>query len=171
MANEDLVGDVTGDAEILPPLSSVTLSEELFIAHYVRLGRNGKQAAIAAGFAESGATAVAQRMLNRPRVRKRLAEVAAPALSKAKMSMDTMLGQLAAIATYDRRKLYHPDGTRKHFTELDDETAAAISHMGANDFVPHDKLKAIDMSLKHLGGYEKDNEQRRENLQIVVSFE
>jgi hypothetical protein len=42
--------------------------------------------------------------------------------------------------------------------------------MGANDFVPFDKMKAIDMAMKHLGGFEKDNEQRRENLQIAVTF-
>jgi len=91
-------------------------------------------------------------------------------LRRAGLDMDEMLAQIHAIATFDRRKLYHPDGTRKLFTELDAKTAAAISHMGPNDFQPFNKLQAIDMAMKHLGGFEKDNDQRRENLSINVTL-
>ncbi len=109
-------------------------------------------------------------LIKRPEIRAKIIALAEPVLRIAKLDMEEMLAQIRAVATFDRRKLYHPDGTRKLFTELDAQTAAAISHMGPNDFVPFDKLKAVDMAMKHLGGFEKDNEQRKENLQIVVAF-
>ncbi len=168
MANEDLIGEEPKTQNVT---TSVTLLEDLFCTHYVRLNCNGRAAALEVGYAASSAHSTAVKLLKKPHIQQRIREISAPLLSRAKINMETMLGQLGAIATYDRRRMFHPDGTRKLFTELDDETAAAISHMGPNDFVPHDKLKAIDMAMKHLGGYEKDNEQRRENLQIAVVFE
>lgn len=170
MAHEDLVGDVNAVAEILPPSSSLSFRDELFCIKYVTFKRNGKKAAEAVGYSPLHAAAAASTLIKRPEIRARITELSEPTLRKAKLDMEEMLAQIHAIATFDRRKLYHPDGTRKLFTELDAATAAAISHMGAHDFVPFDKNKAIDTAMKHLGGFEKDNEQRRENLQIAVTF-
>lgn len=170
MANEDLIGDEITAGEILLPESSLSFRDELFCIKYVELNRNGTKAAIAAGYSPSCAQPQASRMIKRPEIRARIIELAAPVLRVSKLDMEEMLAQIRAVATFDRRKLYHPDGKRKLFTELDAQTAAAISHMGPNDFVPFDKLKAVDMAMKHLGGFEKDNEQRRENLQIAVTF-
>jgi phage terminase small subunit len=173
MTNDDLIGDVTNDAgvEIMPPRNSLQFQHEIFCYKYVELKRNGTAAAEAAGYSP-GLTArnMAFNLLKRPEIRARIIELAAPVLRKAKLDMEEMLGHIHAVATFDRRKLYHPDGRRKLFIELDTQTASAISHMGATDFVPYDKMKAIDMAMKHLGGFEKDNEQRRENLQIAVTF-
>lgn len=171
MANEDLVGDVeSAAAEILPPSTQLSFVEQLFCYKYVELRRNGRAAAIAAGYSKAAASSRASELIKRPDIRRRIVEIAQPALRVAALDMQEMLAQIHAVATFDRRKLYHPDGTRKLFTELDAKTAAAISHMGASDFVPFDKMKAVDMAMKHLGGFEKDNEQRRENLQIAVTF-
>lgn len=177
MAHEDLVGDVAepdgSRQEILSPVTKLPIAYELFCLHYVANRCKGVVAARLAGWSgnKNSLNTQAKRLLAKPEIQQRIAELVAPTLSAAKVNMDTMLGQLAAVATYDRRRLYNEDGSRKHFTELDDETAAAISHMGPNDFVPFDKLKAIDMAMKHLGGYEKDNKQKQENLQIAVIFE
>jgi hypothetical protein len=171
MSNEDLVGDVTVGQEILPPDSSLSFREEIFCYKYVELKRNGQKAAEAAGYSP-GATArnVATQLIKRPEIRARITELAVPILRKASIDMEEMLGQISAVATFDWRNLYHPDGRRKLITELDAKTAAAISHMGPNGLVPFDKMKAVDMAMKHLGGFEKDNEQRRENLAINVVF-
>lgn len=169
-SNEDLVGDVVVEAEILPPNTALSFRDELFCIKYVELRRNGTRAAIACGYSPTCANAMAVALIKRPEIRAKIIALAEPVLRIAKLDMEEMLAQIRAVATFDRRKLYHPDGTRKLFTELDAQTAAAISHMGPNDFVPFDKLKAVDMAMKHLGGFEKDNEQRKENLQIVVAF-
>jgi phage terminase small subunit len=152
---------------VAPRTKQLTVAEQLFCAHYVAQRRNARRAAELAGFAPASGA----RLVERPEIAAHIAELAKPQLDAAKLTMEAMLGQLAAVATFDRRRMYHSDGTRKKFHELDDETAAAISHMDANDFRPFDKLKAIDMGVKILGGYEKDNTQKKENLQIAVIFE
>lgn len=172
MSNEDLIGDVEPAAEILPPRNVLSFNEELFCYKFVEFKRNAKRAAEAAGYSP-GVTAqnIATRLMKREDIRARITELAQPVLRKATIDMEEMLGQIHAVATFDRRKLYNADGSRKLFTELDAKTAAAISHMGPNDFQPFNKMQAIDMAMKHLGGFERDNEQRRENLKIAVVFE
>jgi phage terminase small subunit len=166
MANEDLIGG-TEVAEALEP-QELSHREEQFCVHYVRLNRNGTQAAIAAGYSENGADVSAVRLLARDRVSKRIAQLTEPLKQKLKLDLEETLHQIAAVATFDRRKLFNPDGTKKLIPELDDATAAAISHMGAVDVVPFDKMKALDMAMKHLGGYERDNKQKGENLKINI---
>lgn len=170
MSNYDLVGDENQQQEILPPDNSLSFIEQVFCYKYVELRRNGRAAAIAAGYSPASATSRASDLIRRPEIRARIIELVQPTLRKSQLDMEEMLGQIHAVATFDRRKLYHPDGSRKLFTELDAQTAAAISHMGPNDFQPFNKMQAIEMAMKHMGGFEKDNDQRRENLSIVVNL-
>lgn len=182
MSNEDLVGDLSSDESretltkrndvtILAPDLSMDPRELLFCYKYVELGRNASAAARAAGWTDASARVAGCNLLKRNDIRAKIIELVEPKLRKDKLDMEEILAQIHAIATFDRRKLYHPDGTRKLFTELDAQTAAAISHMGATDFVPFDKGKAIDMAMKHLGGFEKDNKQKGgESLSIVVTL-
>jgi hypothetical protein len=46
----------------------------------------------------------------------------------------------------------------------------AISHEGSHGFVPYDKLKALDMSMRYLGQYERDNLQRDESRNITLNI-
>lgn len=138
----------------------------MFCIKYVEFNRNASKAAIAAGYAASNA----HWLIKKPAIRARIIELAGTTLRRAGLQMEDMLAQIHAVATFDWRKLYHPDGTRKLLTELDAATAAAISHMGPNGLVPFNKLQAVDMAMKHLGGFEKDNDQRRENLSINVTL-
>ncbi len=169
--NDDLVGDVTQAQEILPPENELRFREELFCLKYIEYNRNGMRAAIACGYSPASANATAIALIKRPEIRARIIEIVAPVLRKAELDVEEMLGQIHAVATFDRRKMFNPDGTRKLFHELDAKTAAAISHMGPNDFQPFNKMQAIEMAMRQLGGFEKDNKQKGESLKIVVAFE
>lgn len=94
----------------------------------------------------------------------------APGLKGNRITLENMLAQISAIAMFDKRKLYDADGNRIPVHLLDDETAAALSHFTKDDLVAYDKTKAVDMAMKFLGGYEKDNAQKQENLAIQVNF-
>jgi hypothetical protein len=61
-------------------------------------------------------------------------------------------------------------GTEKPPTEWDDDTAAAISHINATGPVPFDKNAALEKAFKHLGLYERDNTQRREDIRFIVEL-
>lgn len=101
----------------------------------------------------------------------------APSLKKQGVDLEEMLAQIAAVAKFDQRKLYDADGNRIPVHLLDDETAAAIARINQGvvgqvhgDVVPYDKMKAVDMAMKYLGAYEKDNRQKADNLAIQVNF-
>jgi hypothetical protein len=177
----DLVDD-DGIIDITPTGRAVTTAKQVhtdalarrerFARAYLENGCDGFKALDAIGMAKghtpSQRTARATAMLAHPDTRAALKRILEPAIKKSNLTIERTLMQIAAVAQFDKRKLYNEDGTRKHPSELDAETAAAISHIGKDDYVPFDKLKALDMSMKYLGAYEKDNSQKTPNLALQV---
>ena len=171
MSNEDLISeDVTDLVESDAAEIELTDRMEAFCRAYVTNGFNGLRAAISAGYSENGAGAQACALLKRPNVTRRISTLMAPGLKGNRITLENMLAQISAIAMFDKRKLYDADGNRIPVHLLDDETAAALSHFTKDDLVAYDKTKAVDMAMKFLGGYEKDNAQKQENLAIQVNF-
>lgn len=156
MANEDLLGDddVVEEIDLSP-------RQEAFCQQYIALKFNGTRAAIAAGYAPIGAGTEADRLLQKAGIRQRIAQISAPTRALLKINADEILHQLASVATFDRRKLLDTDGNVIPLQHLDDATAAAISHVGVSGFVPFDKMKAVDMAMKHLGLFKEDNTQQQ----------
>ncbi len=132
----------------------------LFVEAYLANGQNATQAAVAAGYSEKTAHAAGSRLFRDVEVARAIATRAEEAADKAEMTTDSVLRRVTQIASFDRRKLYRADGTALPVHELDENTAAAISHEGSHGLVPFDKLKALDMSMRHLGLFERDNAQR-----------
>lgn len=102
----------------------------------------------------------------------------APGLKANGVKLENMLAQISAVANFDPRKLYDAEGNRIPVHLLDDETAAAVARINAGvignvhgDVIPYDKMKAVDMAMKHLGAYEKDNLQKAENLALQIILE
>ena len=92
-----------------------------------------------------------------------------------------VLLEASRLATFDPRKLFRDDGSPKPITELDDDTAAALSGLevteefeGSGDerkFVGYtkkykvaDKNSALEKLFKHHGLYENDNKQKTDPL-------
>ena len=141
-----------------------------FAQAYISNGRNGTQAAITAGYSAATAYSAAHRMLKHVEVRALVVEMSAKVEAISGLSAEEVIRANARIVKADPRKFYHPDGTPKTISELDDDSAAAISGVTAAGFAMWDKNRAIDMAMRHLGLYERDNMQRAEslNLQIVL---
>lgn len=87
---------------------------------------------------------------------------------------ERVLREYARIGFSDPRKLYKPDGEPIPVHELDADTAAAIGGIDVVVSSPNgeaqvttkkikiwDKKGALDSLAKHLGLFEKDNDQRR----------
>ena len=76
-----------------------------------------------------------------------------------------MLQELARLAFLDPRKFFNPDGSLKHVTELDDDTAACLAGMYVEQGPGEDrqrkgycrKIKFVDKgaNLERLGRYLK----------------
>jgi phage terminase small subunit len=138
-------------------------------------------AAIAAGYSPARASITAYELLQRPNVAKAHAEAMRRVRDEVEQATGVTLANtvqmIAKLAFFDPRKFFKPDGSPIPINELDPDTAAALAGIevleefkgaGADRvFVGYTKkfklierVKSLDMLMKHLGGYEKDNSQK-----------
>ena len=150
--------------------SAAIARRKMFAHAYIANGRNGTQAAVTAGFAPGSAQVTASQLLSDPMVRELVDNLTANLQTITELTTERVLRETGRVAFFDRRKLFRPDGTEKHPTEWDDDTAAAISHISATGPVPFDKNAALEKAFKHLGLYERDNTERREDIRIIVEL-
>lgn len=98
-------------------------------------------------------------LLKNPLVAARVAALRAPAVEKAKLTVERVLIEMCRIAFFDIRKIFNEDGTLKRVVDLDDDTAAAVSGIEAieigtdGQLVLSKKIKAADKrgALEMLG--------------------
>lgn len=162
-----------------------------FVKEYLISG-NATQAALAAGYSAKTAYKIGAENLRKPQIASLLeqkqSEIAArqdERLAAMELTKERVQREIARIAFFDPRKMFHPDGRPKDVTELDDDTAACIVGLevleewegtGENRvLIGHvkkykiaNKNVAHDQASKILGLYEKDNEQSKSVARVVV---
>lgn len=116
-------------------------------------------------------------MLKDAKVLQQIEERQQELASKYELTTESVIKSLSQAVHFDPRKLYRDDGTLKLVTELDDDTAAALSgfevteEKGSGDdrgkVVGYtkkikwlDKNTAREQAMKHLGLYMEDNRQK-----------
>jgi len=104
----------------------LTPKQALFIDEYLIDG-NATRAAIAAGFSQASAAAAGARLLKRPAIAVMINERQAHRFRRLEVTADRITRELAKLAFYDVRDLFHDDGRLKQISELDDISAAAIA--------------------------------------------
>lgn len=164
-----------------------------FVEAYLSNGGNASEAAIAAGYSKSGAGKQGYRMSKDPQIMSMLDMRRKDICTKLEISTDRVLKERARLAFFDPRKLFNASGQPIPIHELDDDTAAALAGLDvleefegtgdARTFVGYtkkyklaDKNASLTALEKHLGMYEKDNQQKtsaldglpRELLQAMV---
>lgn len=106
--------------------------QRIFVREYL-LDRNGKRAAIAAGYSRKTAEAAASRLLRNVKVAAEIEQLTEKRVEKLEITADRVLQELARLAFLDPRKFFNDDGSLKQITELDDDTAAALAGMEVED--------------------------------------
>ena len=122
----------------------------------------------------------ASKLLNNPRIAHRVKELQRQAQKRTEVTIDGIIKELAAVGFFDIRSIYHDDGTLKHPKQLEAEVAKGIQEITVRRVVTeegemvetvryklHNKLQALDMLMKHLGGYEKDNRQKQNDIIVI----
>lgn len=165
-------------------VKTLNFQQRVFVAEYLK-DRNGTQAAIRAGYSPKTAQQQASDLLLKPLVRDAIEAVVIKAEQKAELTVERTLREVARLAFFDPRKLLNADGSPKPITELDDDTAACLAGLdimeqyegtGADRvFVGYikkykiaDKNAALDKAMKHLGQYQRDNEQVMNPLASIL---
>lgn len=151
---------------------------EAFSREYI-IDSNGAAAAIRAGYSESRAKVTASELLNREDVKSRIAELRQEVVERNKITIDEVVQGLANIFRADVSDFVEagPFGlTLREVSEMEPEQRAAIKKLSFKkgsgiEFELLDKLSAAEKLMKHLGGYEKDNSQKKPPDQISVNFE
>lgn len=149
----------------------------LFIEAYLANGGNATNAAIAAGFSEKSAHSQGCDLLKHPKVIHRLDERRKELAQKYELTTENVIRSLAQAVYFDPRKLYDENGNLKAITELDDDTAQALSGFEVTEERGDpesrslvtgytkkvkwlDKNTAREQAMKHLGLFKADNMQR-----------
>lgn len=101
--------------------------KRLFAEAYLSNGGNATKAALAAGYSESGASKQGYRMSKDPYILSIIGQGQKEILTKYRLTAEDVYRSLAQELHFHPGKLYRPDGSMKRITELDDDTAMALT--------------------------------------------
>lgn len=145
---------------------------------------NGYKSAVYAGFSENSARQQASQMLDIEENMNYLSVLKAEYAEKNGINKESVLNEYRKIAFSDVRKILTIDGGLRSIDDLDDDTAGAISgiesfdeftrdgeKLGTNRKIKlHDKLRALEALSKHLGLFEKDNDQSKPKTTNIINL-
>ena len=168
------------------PAVEQTLSpkQQRFVDEYL-IDLNATQAAIRAGYSARTAAEMGYENLRKPQIVTAIAEARKSQQTRTLITADRVLLEVARLSFYDPRKFFRDDGSPLGIHELDDDTAAALAGMDVieqfegsgqdRQFAGYlkkykltDKGANLERLMKHLGLYERDNEQKTDPLTALL---
>jgi phage terminase small subunit len=167
------------------PRAGTAERRQAFVRAYITNGHNATQAAIAAGFSSRSARMQGARMMTNDDVRRRIAELRDATAQAAELTITETIRELRAILINDPGLFLTDDGAVKPVSDWTPSMRSAIASLeveerfeghGKNrEFVGYtkklkfwDKGAAIDKAMRHLGLFERDNDQKQVNLNVQV---
>ncbi len=120
----------------------------------------------------------ASRLAKRPDVSARVAQLRRRVSDGVVFERVRTLREIARLALFDPRGVVHREGPRrgtfKTLDELDEVTAAGVASFkitadGSIEYKFHSKTAALEQAAKHLGLFERDNEQKKDPLTSLLA--
>ncbi|QQX91325.1 terminase small subunit [Gluconobacter sphaericus] len=151
-----------------------------FVEEYL-VDLNAAQAAIRAGYSQKTARTQGQRLLTNADIQDAVSEAQKSRSARTQITQDRVIQEIARLGLSDVRKLFDDGGRLFQPHEWDDDTAAAVASIEVDQrkepgedgerytvtkIKAWDKNAALEKLCKHLGLYERDNEQK----QVVVNI-
>lgn len=141
---------------------SLTPKQAQFVREYL-IDLNATQAAIRCGYSERTAKQQGSRLLTVADVADAVQQGMDRRASKAGITAERVLNEIAKMAFFDPRKLFDDQGKPIHVSQLDDDTAAAVAGLDVvqlgNQDVGYaevlkvklaDKARSLEMLGRHL---------------------
>lgn len=153
----------------------MTDKQSRFCEEYV-VDMNATQAAIRAGYSEHTAYSIANRLLRKVEIRDAIKELREDIQVRNQVSIDELVGELAGIVRVDPIDIISNSGKFKDLEKIDEDVRATLKSIQIVELVDgsiktkvefYSKLDAIEKLMRYLGAYEKDNEQRRAEVNII----
>lgn len=164
--------------EVAPKVKAGTSKESaaarkaIFVEAYIANGGNATEAAKTAGYSRKTAGVQGCQLLKDLKVSSAITERSKEIANKYELTSDLVVKTIVQELTFDPSRLYQAGGQLKDITELDEDTRMALTavefeQLGSQDapvfvrkFKWAAKQGAREHAMKHLGMFEKDNEQR-----------
>ncbi len=165
-------------------ISRMTQKKENFCLAYLETGNQSeayRRAYNAENMKQASIARKASELMRDGYVSARVKELQTEQRKRFEITVANTLEELARIAFFDPRKMFHGDGRLKCIDELDEDTAAVLAGFdvitapGSDKILEtkkikfHNKLNALDQIGRHLGLFRADNDQGRKML-IIKDF-
>jgi phage terminase small subunit len=164
-------------------MKKLSPKQKLFVDEYL-VDLNATQAAIRAGYSLKTVRMIGCENLTKPNIQAKIQEALKAREHRTEITQDRVLKEYAKVAFLDPKQFFSADGNLIDIHKLPDDVAACIAGMdittGGDDESPTktykikiaDKLKALQDVGKHLGMFEKDNNQKvSKNLVVTVDYD
>lgn len=150
------------------------------------LCNSGTKAAIAAGYSAKTAKVKASQLLVDEEIEAYIIEKRQEVAKKHGVTLDRVIEEYSKIAFFDIREIYNTDGGLIDIKQLDDSSAGAIASIksmeewGEDDsgdktiigttkeVKVFDKIRALQDLGKHLGIFERDNDQKAKAAKVTI---
>ena len=157
------------------PRSGTAERRQAFVQAYITNGHNATQAAIAAGYSAATARSQGQRLLTNVDINRELAAAAREVAAATGLETKRTVREVARICYFDPLGLVDPDGRLLPLAQMSTDVRACIASMDFDRDTGQvtriklcDKNSALEKAMKHHGLYERDNNQRGENLKVQI---
>lgn len=165
------------DSKLIP-------KQQRFCQEYV-VDLNGTQAAIRAGYSPQSANEQASRMLAKANIKREVKRLQAAMTKKIGLTAEMVLNELRTLGFQNIQDFIDEGNQITDISKVAKKKAAAVSGIKTNkrtftigeqeivetntEIKMHSKTAALDMLSKHLGLFDADNNQRRENVVIRIT--
>lgn len=160
---------------------ALTAKQAAFVREYL-VDLNATQAAIRAGYSKNRAGEIGYQLLQKTTIQDAIKEEMDKRAERTEITADKVLKEFAKLAFFDPRNLFDDNGVPKDITQLDDNTAAALSGLdvvqeydpdtGVTSYTKKYKLaskqSALDSLGRHLGMFLDRSEV---NASVAVTME
>lgn len=163
-------------------IKKLTAKQERFVEEYL-VDLNATQAAIRAGYSEKTAGSISFENLQKPEIQDAIDEKRRQLSEKTGINQSRVLKEYAKLAFLDPSLFYDENGLLIPIQDLPNEVSAALTGIectrhtlgdGEDRDIEYttkikfaDKIKALDSLAKHLGLFEKDNDQKRPIIRLL----
>jgi phage terminase small subunit len=150
----------------------LTDKQQRFCEEYL-IDLNATQAAIRAGYSEKTGASIGAENLIKPEIQNYISELQQKRCERTKITSDMVLQELGKIGFSNVQDYLEGDLSIKNLATIERKKADAVSSIKKSvtefeggsktvvEFKLHDKLKALEMIGRHIGFFEKDNEQNK----------
>jgi len=138
--------------------------KQLSFIHEYLVDKNATQAAIRAGYSAKTAGQIGDQNLKNLQIRAAIDAKLADSNNKCGLTHELVLQSLVRELKFDPSKLFDENGNAKPIHEIDQDTRMALTGVETSELFGT-KYKwtspnvAREQAMKHLGMFEKDNEQ------------